>query len=72
MLFGEITTVYSENYTIYKERAKCRSLSVPRLHSVDDRMTDEYEAVGGIRTGRRNGSIEKICPSVTLSTTNTT
>jgi hypothetical protein len=28
------------------------ALSVPRLHSVDDRTINEYGAVGGIRFGR--------------------
>jgi hypothetical protein len=40
-----------------------------RLYSVDDRMINEYGAVGGIRTGRGNGSTRRkpapapLCPS---------
>jgi hypothetical protein len=58
-LLGEITTVYSENYTIHKQWAKCRNLLVSRQHSGDDRTTDDYEAVDGITTGRRNRSIRR-------------
>jgi hypothetical protein len=39
-------------------------LSVSRLYSVDDRMINEYGALGGMSTGRGKMKYsEKTCPS---------
>jgi hypothetical protein len=47
-----------------------KMLLVARLYSVNDRMSDECEEVGGMRTGRETHSAQrKPTPNATLSTT---
>jgi hypothetical protein len=49
------------------------TLSELKLHCFVDRMIHEYGAVGGTRIGRwKPKYLEKICPSATLSITNST
>jgi hypothetical protein len=47
-------------------------LSVLRLHSIDGRTINEYEAVGGIELPEETKYSGKTCPSATLSTTKPT
>jgi hypothetical protein len=47
-------------------------LSVSRLYIVDDRMFNEYGAVGMKVDRKKPKYSEKTCPSATLSSTNPT
>jgi hypothetical protein len=45
-------------------------LSVSRLYRVDDRMTNEYGAVGGMQIDRGTEVLRESQPNATLETTN--
>jgi hypothetical protein len=61
----------SNRYARHNRSMRLTTLSVSGLHSVDDKITDEHEALDGMRQGKRK-EWEKTRPSTILSTTNPT